>query len=234
MSRLNKLRSELRELGSPEKAKFLLRFFKTGEGQYGFGDVFIGVTVPQQRIIARKYKNIVLKEVETLLKSPVHEERLTALFILVYQFEKGDENTKKEIYNFYLKNIKYVNNWDLVDSSAAQIVGDYLHDKDKKVLYKLARSRNLWERRISIIATYDFIRRGRFDETLKISEMLLSDRHDLMHKAVGWMLRKVGKRDQKAEEEFLKTHYKTMPRTALRYAIEHFSPFKKAFYTTRK
>jgi 3-methyladenine DNA glycosylase AlkD len=220
----------LEKLANPEKAKVLAGFFKTGKGEYGEGDVFLGIRVGDIRKEAKRNKTMELNEVKELLKSKIHEHRLAALLILVEKYQKSDEKGKKRIYDFYWKNSKKVNNWDLVDLSADKIVGDYLFDKDKKLLYKLARSKNLWERRIAIIATFHFIKNGKFDDTLRISEILLNDKHDLIHKAVGWMLREVGKRDQKVEEKFLKKHYKKMPRTMLRYAIERFDEKKRKFY----
>jgi 3-methyladenine DNA glycosylase AlkD len=213
----------LQQVASPERAKNSEWFFKTGPGQYGEGDVFIGVTVPNQRKVAKQYVGLSFGEVEKLLLSPVHEERLTGLLILVYRFKKSDEQARGEIYDFYMAHTKRVNNWDLVDSSASNIVGAYLADKDRAVLYELARSDNLWERRIAIIATAHFISLGESKDTFAIAEILLGDTHDLIHKAVGWMLREVGKNcGQEAEEEFLKKHYRVMPRTMLRYAIERF------------
>ena len=220
---IDELKKDVKKLGSPKKAKIYQRFFKTGIGEYGEGDVFLGLTVPQSRKIAIKYKDLPFSEIKNLLKSKIHEERLIALFILVHRFEKGTDADKNKVYNYYLKNTKYINNWDLVDLSAYKIVGQYLMDKSKSILFKLARSKSLWERRIAIIATYQFIKDGRSQEALKISEMLLKDKHDLIHKAVGWMLREVGKNcSQEILEEFLKKHYREMPRIALRYAIEKF------------
>lgn len=220
------VQSDLQKLGSPDKAKSSAWFFKTGKGQYGEGDVFIGITVPEQRVVAKKYKDLSLTEIEKLLGSPIHEHRLTGLMILVLSFKKFP----KEVFDFYLMHTDRVNNWDLVDSSA-HIVGMYLADKtDRNILVKLATSNNLWERRIAIVATQTFIRSDDFSMTFKIAELLMNDTHDLIHKAVGWMLREAGKRDQTAEEVFLQKHYKTMPRTMLRYAIERFSPDKKSFY----
>lgn len=222
--------SDLQALGSPAKAKSSAWFFKTGPGQYGEGDVFIGVTVPEQRIVVKRYRDLPLSEIEKLLSSPIHEHRQTGLMILVYAFDQASQKKKKEIYTFYLSHAKRANNWDLVDTSA-QIVGKYLLDKkDRSILVKLARSKNLWERRIAIVATHELICANDFVMTLHVAEMLLADTHDLIHKAVGWMLREVGKRDQAVEEVFLQKHYKTMPRTMLRYAIERFSPGQKAFY----
>jgi 3-methyladenine DNA glycosylase AlkD len=225
--------SDLQALGSPTKAKSSAWFFKSGPGQYGEGDIFIGVTVPEQRVVAKRYRDLPLSEIEKLLSSPIHEHRLTALMILVLSFDRADVKKKKEIYSFYLTHAKRANNWDLVDTSA-QIVGKFLlGKKDRSILVKLARSKNLWERRIAIVATHELIGANDFVMTLHIAEMLLKDTHDLIHKAVGWMLREVGKRDEKAEEVFLQKHYKTMPRTMLRYAIERFSPSQKAFYMKR-
>lgn len=220
---LNKIRLELRKYAYEEKAKILHRFFKTGKGQYGEGDVFIGGTVPQVRGIAKLFYNeISLSDVLSLISSKIHEERLLALVILVLKFEKGSEEDKTKIYNFYLKNIGYVNNWDLVDLSAPKIIGAYLFDKDRKILFKLAKSENLWEKRIAILSTFYFIQKNDFIDTLKIAQILLRDEHDLIHKAVGWMLREVGKKSFKKEEKFLLSNYKRMPRTMLRYAIEKF------------
>jgi 3-methyladenine DNA glycosylase AlkD len=231
---LEEIQKKLKSLGNEEKAKKHQSFFKTGPGEYGEGDIFIGVTVPELRKLAKEYKTITLKEVKQLLHSSIHEERLLSLFLLIYQYSKGDEPEKKRIYELYLKNTKFINNWDLVDSSAGQIVGDFLFDKSKKPLFDLVKSDNLWERRISIISTFYFIKHNQFPDTLKISEILLSDREDLIHKAVGWMLREVGKRDIRTEENFLKKHYKNMPRTMLRYAIEKFPESKRQRYLKGK
>lgn len=221
---------DLKKLGSPQKAKASARFFKTGKGQYGEGDVFLGVTVPEQRGVANKYKNLDISEIQKLLEDKVHECRLAGLFILGFQYDHGDERMKKKIVKFYLKNTKKVNNWDLVDSSAPYILGDYLFNKDKKILYKLARSKNLWERRIAIISTLGFIKKGHYEDTLKISEILISDKHDLIHKAVGWALREVGKKSKVTLEKFLKKYVRVMPRTTLRYSIERFSPKERKKY----
>jgi len=222
---LEKLRADLEKLADPQKGKFLQRFFKTGKGEYGYGDVFLGLTVPQSRQLAIKYKDLTLVKVRELLKSKIHEERLIALLILVHNFQKGDKKLKKKIFDFYLKSTKYVNNWDLVDLSANKIIGEYLLDKPTNILFDLAKSESIWERRIAIIATYQFIINGKADLTLKIAEILVEDKYDLIQKAVGWMLREVGKRiSREREEEFLRKYYKKMPRTALRYAIEHFEP----------
>ena len=214
-------------MADPDKAAILQRFFKTGLGQYGEGDIFIGVMVPQSRKVAKKFSQLQLVEVKMLLYSSIHEERLVALLILVWRYSSalGNREEKEEIVKFYLDNIKQVNNWDLVDLSAPNILGAYLIDnRDRRLLYRLSKSENVWERRVAILATYHFIRNGDFSYTLKIAEMLLQDRHDLIHKAVGWMLREVGDRDRAAEEAFLRRHHRTMPRTMLRYAIEKFPP----------
>ena len=228
---LSQLRKDLRAVSSKERAECNARFFKTGPGQYGEGDTFLGVTVPDTRKIAKKYPTLSFEDVTTLLNSEWHEERLLALLILVENFQKGKD--QKRIVEYYLRNTKRINNWDLVDLSADKILGAWLFDKDKSILSALAKSKNLWERRIAIIATFHFIKQNQFTETLEISEMLLHDTHDLIHKAVGWMLREVGKRDQEMEEDFLQKYYKTMPRTMLRYAIERFSKEKRDFYMRR-
>ena len=217
---LNKLISELQSHANPEKAKLYQRFFKTEKSQYGEGDIFIGLTVPEQRTIAKKYQDISLPKLQQLIKSKIHEHRLTALLILTYKYKKSKEKDKEEIFNFYLKNLKHVNNWDLVDLTAPNIVGEFLLDKDKKPIYQLVQSNSLWEKRIAIISTLYFIKHNQFEDTLAISELLLKDKHDLIHKAVGWMLREVGKKDKRVLDNFLKQHYKEIPRTALRYALE--------------
>lgn len=222
--------SELKNLANPEQAKNLQRFFKTGAGQYGEGDIFLGIKVPLQRQVVRRHGDLTLNEIQQLISSKIHEYRLTGLFILVGKYKKADSVGKKQIVDFYLKNTKTINNWDLVDSSAHYIVGDYLLNKDKKILYGLAKSDNLWEKRIAILSTFAFIRAGDFQDCLKISEILLSDKHDLIHKAVGWMLREIGKKNQQVEEQFLKKHYREMPRTMLRYAIERFEEGKRLAY----
>ena len=228
------IQRKLQELGSREKAKVLQRFFKTGPGEYGEGDVFVGVKVPELRKLAKEYQKITVKEVKQLLRSAIHEERLLALFILVRKYSKGNEAEKKRIYELYLKSTQFINNWDLVDSSAHHIIGAFLKDKSKEPLYSLAKSMNLWERRISIISTFHFIKYDKYAETLKISEILLTDEQDLIHKAVGWMLREIGKRHLPTEEKFLRKHYKRMPRTMLRYAIEKFQEDKRQGYLKGK
>ncbi len=203
---------------------------KTGPGEYGEGDIFFGIRVPVTCKVARKFRGLPLEQVLQLLKSKFHEERLLALFMLVALFKKGDEKAKKNIYDAYLGHTDTINNWDLVDGSAHQIVGGYLFGRNRKRLYQLAKSKSLWERRISMIATYTFIKKDDFEDTLKLSEILLTDEEDLMHKAVGWMLREVGKKDIEVEERFLRKHYKRMPRTMLRYAIEKFEEKKRKGY----
>ena len=224
------VQAELRTLANPQQAAVLARFFKTAPGEYGEGDVFLGIKVPVQRKVATEFKDLPLTEIVCLLHSKIHEERLTALLILVMQFAKADKRGQHEIYKCYLANTACINNWDLVDLSAPQIVGVYIEDKSRQPLYRLAKSKSLWERRISILATFTFIRRGDFSDTFKIAGLLLSDEEDLIHKAVGWMLREVGKRDQQAEEAFLQKHCRTMPRTMLRYAIERFPERKRRSY----
>ena len=228
------IRKEILKQKNPSQALILQSFFKTGKGEYGEGDVFYGIKVPVQRTIARQFKDIVLDELKILILSKVHEERLIAAFILVEKFQKTDDKNRKIIFDFYLKNRKGINNWDLVDLSAPKIVGEYLLDKDKDLLYKFAHSEKLWEKRIAIISTQTFIRQRWFEDTLKISKILLHDKHDLIHKAVGWMLREIGNRDIDTEEEYLKKHYKTMPRTMLRYAIEKFPEQKRKAYLLGK
>ena len=229
------LRRELTLLANPEKAEVLKRFFKTGPGQYGEGDVFLGVVVPLSRKIAKKYAELPFEGILTLLRSKIHEERLIALFILIGQFERGDEEKRKRIFHLYLEHTTFINNWDLVDLSADKIVGAYLSGKPRDILYRLAQSESLWERRISIIATFHFIKQGRYEDALAVAGLLLRDCEDLIHKAVGWMLREVGKRcSEEAEETFLRKHRPEMPRTMLRYAIERFSPEKRQLYLQKQ
>jgi len=218
------IKKELQKYINPEKAVHYPKFFQAYEGGYGEGDKFIGVTVPNQRKVAKKYyKTISIKDVEKLLQQDIHEYRQTALFILTYKYEKSEETgRKKEIVDIYISNTDHINTWDLVDSSAYKILGDYLFDKDKKLLYKMANSSNMWEQRIAIIATLNFIKKGNFEDTLNISKILIDHDHDLIHKAVGWMLREVGKKNYDVEYNFLIKYYKNMPRTMLRYSIEKF------------
>ena len=228
------VQSKLKALADKKNAEIAQRFFKTGPGEYGEGDIFLGVRVPVLRRLARECQTIPIKESEHLLKSPIHEARLLALFILIGIYSKAEEGIKKTIYELYLKNTQFINNWDLVDASAEYIVGDFLLDKGKNPIYQLARSKSLWERRISIMSTFCYIKRGQYAETLAVAKTLLNDKEDLIHKAVGWMLREVGKRDLSLEEEFLKANYKEMPRTMLRYAIEKLPEEKRQGYLKGK
>lgn len=230
MTTLTSPQELLRTYINQDKAAFFPRFFKAGKGEYAEGDMFIGVTVPHIRLVAKKYSDLSLNKIEKLLDSRIHEERLLSLLILVDQYEKGDSHQKKIIHKFYLSHTQHINNWDLVDLSCYKIVGSYLLDKDRSVLYQLAESDNLWERRIAIISTFQFIRHNEFEDTFKIAKVLLRDKHDLIHKAVGWMLREVGKRDLTAEKEFLKNNLRTLPRTSLRYAIERFPEQERKAY----
>lgn len=225
-----KIQAELAELADSQTASGSQRFFKTGPGEYGAGDLFRGIRVPVLRSLAQKYQQTSLLEVEQLLRSPYHEDRLLALLLLVRLYARGNEATKAEIYRMYLGNTRFINNWDLVDSSAEPIIGAFLWDKDRTPLYHLVQSSSLWERRIAMMATFHFIKRGEFGETLKLAEMLLADQEDLIHKAVGWMLREVGNRNLRTEEGFLQTHYRQMPRVMLRYAIEKFPAEKRMQY----
>ena len=225
----------LRSNADPAKAQQFKKFFKTGKGEYAEGDQFLGITVPVQRTIAKQFADLPLKDLSTLLKSPIHEERLTALLILIAQFKSAEDQGRGAIYTFYLKHAACINNWDLVDSSAHHIVGAFIEGKDIDVLKRLARSKLLWERRIAMVATWHSIHQGQHEPALTIAAMLLEDKEDLMHKATGWMLREVGKRASvKALEGFLKQHHKIMPRTMLRYAIEHFPEEKRKAYLNGK
>jgi len=219
---LDKIKKDLLQLRNPERAKNLSWFFKTDKGQYGEGDVFLGIQVPIQRKVANRYIDLSLTDLQELLSSKIHEYRLTALLILVSKYEKADSLGKKDIFDFYLKNTENINNWDLVDLSAPRIIGDYVYNKDISILFKLAKSNNLWERRIAVLSTFYFIRNSDFDAAISIAELLLYDEHDLIHKAVGWLLREIGKRDQEIEEQFVREYCLQMPRTMLRYAIEKF------------
>jgi 3-methyladenine DNA glycosylase AlkD len=222
---LQQLKQELKQAANPEKAKDLQRFFKTGKGEYAEGDIFLGIQVPITRQIIKNHFNLTYQELAELLNSKFHEERLSALLILNQKFKKAKKDHKERyyIYNFYLKNTKGINNWDLVDLSAPNIPGEFLFkNQDQSMLRHLAQSQNIWERRIAILSTLAFIKNRKFGESLAIAKMLLNDEHDLIHKAVGWMLREIGKRNQEVLETFLNQNYKTMPRTMLRYAIEKF------------
>ena len=231
---LRQARATLRAAANPATARVLQRFFKTGPGQYGAGDVFLGVKVPATRALAKRCRAVSLPDALELLRSRYHEERLLALFLLVERYATGDESERKEVYDAYLAHTAFINNWDLVDSSAHLIVGPQVGaQRSKAPLLRLARSESLWERRIAILATFHFIRLGDFAPTLRLAKLLLRDPHDLMHKAVGWMLREVGKRDADTLRTFLDEHHQVMPRTMLRYAIERFSPAERGRYMAR-
>lgn len=223
----------LRRLGDPATARHAQVFFQTGAGQYGAGDRFLGIRVPELRTQAKRYSAAHLRTCLSLLKSRYHEIRLLALFMLIERFQRADAAGRARIYHAYLRHTQYINNWDLVDSSASKILGVYLQDKDKKVIYKLARSRSLWERRIAVLSTLHWIKNQCFDDALKICEMLLDDREDLIHKATGWMLREIGNRDKTALYHFLQQHSTNMPRTMLRYAIEKLPERKRRTYLGR-
>lgn len=220
------LKKDLRALVTPGKARALARFFKTGKGEYGEGDIFIGVMVPEIRKVANKYKDISLVELQKVISSPIHEERVCAALICTYR------ELNREVVDFYLSNIRFLNNWDIIDLTCHKILGKWMidHPEKRKILYKFARSNSLWERRISAISTFAFLRQNDYKDMLAIAEILLHDEHDLIHKAVGWMLREIGKRDQALEERFLLKHYKKMPRTMLRYAIERFEEGRRKMY----
>lgn len=227
---VQQLQQQMTAMADPHQADQLRRFFKTGPGEYGEGDQFLGLRVPQLRQLVKGYLSMGLDDVTQLLHSSIHEERMAALLILTYQFPKAKPAMQKQIYTFYLNHTHWINNWDLVDVTVTHIVGAYLLTRSRKPLYRLARSENLWERRIAIVATHHFIRQHQFEDTLRISELLLNDSHDLIHKAVGWMLREVGKRDRSLMEAFLKTRYQGMPRTMLRYAIEKLPESQRQAY----
>lgn len=226
--------ADLQALGNPEKAAHLSRFFKTGKGEYGEGDLFIGVTVPEQRGIAKKYRSAGFPVLRELIASPYHEVRLTALLILVSQFEKNkNEGFRKSCVDFYLSQTRYINNWDLVDLSCYKLLGVWLTDKDRSLLYTLSESVNLWDQRISIVTCMHFVRKGDFKDCLALSERLLNHPHDLIHKAVGWLLRETGKKDRQVLTDFLQTRYRQMPRTMLRYAIEHYPEEERKKYLAK-
>ena len=220
--RVRDIQAEFRALGDPDIAKHSARFFKTGKGEYGEGDRFLGIRVPVTRKYARRYRSATLRTTLALLKSRYHEERLLAVLMLVDRYERGDAAERAGVFEAYLGNLEFVDNWDLVDSSAHKIVGPQLQDQDSSILYRLAESANLWHRRVAIMSTLHFIRQGDFDDTLRIAALLRDDEHDLIHKAVGWMLREVGNRHRDSEIAFLKDHHGRMPRTMLGYAIEKF------------
>jgi len=230
---LNKLKTELDRLKNPVKAAIYQRFFKTGKGEYGEGDVFLGITVPEQRKIAREYLALPLNDVGKMLSSKIHEYRVVALMILSAKFRSSDEKGKGKITKFYLHNLAGVNNWDLVDGSAPTILGEYLLKRNRAILYKMALSKNLWERRVAVMATFAFTKEGQFDDTIEIAKILLSDKHDLIHKAVGWMLREIGKKDETVLKHFLDENCTKKPRTMLRYAIEKFEEGERKAYLKR-
>jgi 3-methyladenine DNA glycosylase AlkD len=232
MTSARTISKNLKSLGSREQAEVSRRFFKTGPGEYGEGDVFLGIKVPVLRQLAKEFVDLPLNEVNKLLTSRIHEERLLALLMLVRRFERGEDSIRQQIFDLYLNNTSTVNNWDLVDSSAPYIIGPFLMKKSRVLLYRLAKSKSLWERRIAIMSTFHFIKNGEFSETLKVAEILLADPEDLIHKAVGWMLREIGKRHLQTEERFLKKYYQKMPRTMLRYAIEKFPQAQRQRYLT--
>lgn len=227
------VKEALKKVVKKEKVALLQSFFKTGPGEYGEGDVFLGVMVPEQRKVARAFKDLDLSEVLKLLKTNIHEYRLTAIFILIFQYERGDNQIKKYIFDLYLSNTNFINNWDLIDLSSPKIIGSYLLDKPRDILYKLVKSGSLWERRIAVLATFYFIKNEQFDDSLLIAEMLLKDKQDLIHKAVGWMLREIGKKDELILTSFLDKHYRVMPRTMLRYSIEKFESKKRKYYMVK-
>jgi len=231
------IKKDLSQLSDPERAKNLSWFFKTGKGQYGEGDIFLGIPVPEQRKVAKRYIDLPLTDLQELLSSKIHEHRLTALLILVSKYQKADDAGKAEIFSFCLRNTENINNWDLVDLSAPRILGDYLIKKDRSILFKFAKSNDLWKRRIAVLSTFNFINKNDFEDALSIARLLLHDENDLIHKAVGWMLREIGKKDQETEERFLGKYCSQMPRTMLRYAIEKFDEKKRKSYldqTTHK
>ncbi len=228
------LQKKIHAKADPHRASHSQRFFKTGPGEYGEGDLFLGLKVPEMRAIAKPFYQLPLPDIRELLQSEFHEERFIALVLLVRQYEKGDEKTKEDIFQLYLENLEpnrlNINNWDLVDTSAPQIVGAHLKNRNRNLLYTMAESENLWKKRVAILATFSFIRSGEFEPTLKIAFLLLNDEHDLIHKAVGWMLREVANRDRALVEAFLTRHCAQMPRTMLRYAIEKFpEPLRKEY-----
>jgi 3-methyladenine DNA glycosylase AlkD len=231
---LRLIKKDLRAKSNPKKAKILSTFFKTGVGQYGYGDQFIGVPLPALRALSKTYQDLNLNDIKKLHASKIHEERMLALLILMHQYRLLNYSEKKKRFNFYIQRTRYINNWDLVDVSAPHIVGHFLNGRNRKVLYRMARSNDLWKKRIAIVSTFYFIRQNDFKETLEICKILMKDQHDLIHKATGWMLREVGKRDEKTLERFLNRYATVMPRTSLRYAIERLSVKKRKFYLEMK
>lgn len=227
---LKSLRTDYRKLANPDDVPNLNRFFKTGAGEYGEGDKFLGIRVPETRKAVKRFRDESLRTVTSLLASPYHEERLLAALMLVDRYERGDDETRGQVYELYMGHRDGLNNWDIIDSSAHKIVGPWLQDRDRKPMYELVESNSLWDRRIAIIATYHYIRTSDFTDTMKIAAQLRDDNEDLIHKAVGWMLREVGNRDREVEEKFLAKHYRKMPRTMLRYAIEKFPERRRKAY----
>lgn len=235
MADINQLKKMLQNKADKTKEEQVKRFFKTKKGEYAEEDIFLGITVPEQRKVAKQFSGLTITDLTILLQSKIHEERLTALLILVDQFKKGNEKEQNTIYNLYLNNTSHINNWDLVDSSAEFIVGPWLENRDKSILLKLSQSKLLWERRIAMLACFHYIKNHDAKWGLKIAEQLVEDKEDLIQKAVGWMLREIGKRCSQVEEEtFLEKHYAKMPRTMLRYAIERFEDEKRKFWLNRK
>lgn len=232
---MNPIIKDLQEVAKEEKISKFQSFFKTGKGEYGEGDIFIGISVPENRKVAKKHKGATFEQIQELLDSKVHEHRLCGLLIMVDQYQKGSEDKRRKIFEFYIKNISKVNNWDLVDSSADKIIGAHIFQKDKKLIYELVQSKNLWERRIAIISTFYFIKKRQFQDTLKIAEILLNDEEDLIHKAVGWMLREMGKKGGMEKLiEFLDKNSQKMPRTMLRYSIEKLDEKQRKKYMGKK
>lgn len=227
---VREVRKELEKLADEGRAAVSKKFFKTGPGEYGEGDKFLGIRVPVLRKLSKRYQSLDLGQTLSLLRSEIHEERLLALFILVLKYSKGSGAGREDIYNLYLNNVRFVNNWDLVDASAEHIMGSHLKGGDKSLLFDMASTGGLWERRIAIMSTFHLIKQNEFDDALRIAEILLTDEEDLIHKAVGWMLREIGKRNLKKEEAFLKKYYGKMPRTMLRYAIEKFPDTRRQAY----
>lgn len=232
MNDLSALQNALQTLANPHKQRTLQRFFKTAQGEYAEGDIFLGITVPEQRRLIKQFQYVALQDIETLLQNNIHEYRFCALLLFIHQYQTGDNHVKKSIFELYIKySATWINNWDLVDLSAPPIMGDFIYQQDGfEILEQFAQSSTLWQRRIAIVSTLYFIRRDVFQPTLKICEQLLFDRHDLIHKACGWMLREVGKRNESILVDFLEQHCSQMPRTMLRYSIEKFSPSQRKYF----
>lgn len=229
-----KIKEELQKKSNPGKIKILSNFFKTGKGEYGEGDKFIGLNVPVNREVAKQNKEAEISVISELLESDIHEERLCALLILVEKYKKSDCEKKKDIFEYYIKQTKNINNWDLVDLSAPKIVGEYLLEKDKSVLLAMSKSKSMWERRIAIVSTITFIKAGKYETTLEIAKILIDDKEDLIQKAVGWMLREAGKKEKKVLIDFLNEYHTRMPRTMLRYSLEKLEKEEKEYYMKKK